>query len=223
MGNQKKNLEFLLARVFRKRNLKMSLAPRKEFLAESKKIFLEKFEKQFPSASHGRSHRGLRYSFASALMVLTMSGGAMVYANQANVGADHPLYIFKRAGENIRLQLAPQNQKPLLNSEFAERRVSEIKEIKEKDDSAEEESIEKLNTDFDSQLNKAFEKFEEESNNGNISQTDRSKFCRSVFRIIKEHDEALSGYPGLLGQKNHSLFNKNCAQIKKVQKQNEAD
>ena len=211
MDNWKKNLNFLFNRLFRKHGLKSFLMPRKEFLEKSRRLFLEKFEEQFPDAYIHKSRHTLRYSFASALTLLTMSGGAMVYANQTNVSPDHPLYIFKRAGESIQLQLAPKDQKPLLNSEFAQRRASEIEEITTKDENAEKASVEKLNNDFNNQLGKAFDKFKEADQDGDIDQSDVAKFCQSISKAITAHAEAVSNYPQYSDDsKATALFDATC-------------
>lgn len=105
----------------------------KEFKERNKVIFLSAFESKFPGRS--MPSPGFRYfmrgaAFGAAL-VLVLTAGA-TYADQKNVGATSVLYPLKRTSETIKVALTSESQKEELHLELANRRLEEIKEIREK-------------------------------------------------------------------------------------------
>lgn len=111
------------------------LSPPKEFLPRLRRIFLTEFNLRF-----GREHysvRGIKLFItkivASFILFFGLAGGLVAYADSANVNPNHPLYPLKRYGESVRLAFAKAVDKPVLLAGFAHRRLKEIKNIEEFD------------------------------------------------------------------------------------------
>lgn len=118
-----------------RRILKYYFEPRKDFLKESKILFIQKLKNEGIVTKKEFIRiplytRVFRYSLASILLILMLGGGSIIFAEKQNVNPDHPLYEFKKLGESIQIKLAAEEEKPLLHKEFAERRLEEIKQLK---------------------------------------------------------------------------------------------
>lgn len=75
--------------------------------------------------------RGARSGFVILGALVVLNGGATVFAEAANVPPDHPLYRFKRAGEELQVMAAPMKTKLALHHKFARRRLEEIKAMQQ--------------------------------------------------------------------------------------------
>lgn len=163
--------------------LKKYFEPRREFLKESKFLFLQKVNQKDIKLTKGRvsifplfpSFRALAYVFASLLIIFIMSAGAIALAEKQNVSPDNPLYKLKRFGEQAQVQLAPEEKKTELHQKFAKRRLEEIKQIKyeiqkandnkkdqEKLIEKQQKTIEELNEDFRKDISFVIETIETE-------------------------------------------------------------
>lgn len=113
--------------------LKKLYAPNKKFKSEAKKAFLRAFKVEY-GVKKIQLSLVLGYLFkgvTSAVVAIVLLTGAAVYADQKNVGPESIFYPLKRAQESLRLIFVNASEKPQLHLEFAERRLGEIKQIKE--------------------------------------------------------------------------------------------
>lgn len=118
-----KHIKSILAR----RRLAKSYKPRKEFVENTRDIFLKAAHAQF-------GHQHVRYSsvrpFARGLAVgiatMLLIGSVTTYADQSNVSPASMLYPLKRANETVRLSFTDQERKPAYHAELAERRLDEF-------------------------------------------------------------------------------------------------
>ncbi|PIR44402.1 hypothetical protein COV23_00015 [Candidatus Wolfebacteria bacterium CG10_big_fil_rev_8_21_14_0_10_31_9] len=153
----------------KKEYLKSIFEPRKEFLNNSRPLFLNEVSKKYGASFRqpikiNATNLVFRYAIGVVAMLLFIASGASVYANQTDVDSQSPLYPFKKLNENIQLTLAPKDKKTDLYEKFAERRVKEINSLvaKKSEKNSEEIKIrkEKLKEDFKNKINKI-----EEQNN----------------------------------------------------------
>lgn len=128
-----------------RRVLRRYFEPRKDFLEESRLLFIQKLKdheivtkKEFIRIPYIRV---LKYALASILLISMLGGGSIILAEKQNVGPDSPLYEFKKLGESIQVQLAPEEERPLLHKEFAERRLEELKQLKVELQEKQQESV----------------------------------------------------------------------------------
>ena len=194
---KKSILLFLIKRRFRR-----LFKAGKKFRSKSKQLFLSEFEKKFPpiNSESGRMyHRHVfRYGLFSFLALLFLSASAFVYADQKNVGADHPLYGIKILGETIQLTFSPEKNKSDLNYKFAQRRLQEIREVKEKEQDSiekEEKKIDKLSDEFDDSIDDALDKIDKiEDNPGSISNPEarKNELCDSISQAINDYKQTIS-------------------------------
>lgn len=114
------------------------IKPDKKFLEKTKFIYLQSFKQNFPAAPESRSaFRHFSIGLASGIALMLIISGSAVYADQTNVGADNPLYPMKRAYESVNLKLSAETQKPLLQMEFANRRLHELEDLAQKNSNGE--------------------------------------------------------------------------------------
>jgi hypothetical protein len=207
--------KYFLLFLLKKRFCRMCRITEK-FKCQGKQLFLSEFEKNFSAVDFGnirQHHRHvLRYSLLSVFSFLLVSASAFVYADQANIGPDQPLYKLKILGETIQLTVSPPNQKAELNYKFAQRRLEEIKdlELKQQNDAAkEQEKINQLSDDFDDHINKALDADSKVEN----SVQGKSKLCDSISQTIDEYNK--TSVSKKEDKKNLPGFQKNCVESEK--------
>jgi len=216
--------------------LRKEFSPRPEFLAYCRAIFLEKVAQKIPDGqiklAGGFSFtKFARYSLTSFFVLLFFGSGAVVYADATNVSYNHPLYNFKRVAETVRLKLAPSEQVAALRTEFAERRVQEIKII------TTQEPIEKITENIkkdvqirvDSQIQEHQQKMVnlrnglkqqvssvvEEIEAKKAKNASAADLCDSMSRIMKEDEEIDKEEAKKMHEENWSRFKKNCGEVMK--------
>lgn len=118
-----------------RRLLKRVFDPRRGFLERSRVAFLGEVAKRriAPFGPQVRWRmagiKSIRAVAIFAAVALLGTSGLVAFADSQNVRATHPLYPFKRLGEQVRLHITPQPDKHLLHEEFAKRRAQEVREI----------------------------------------------------------------------------------------------
>lgn len=130
-----KGIRDTIKEVQYRKMLKHLFEPRKEFLERSRGVFLDEVAKRrvAPLAPQIRWRsigvKSLQYMVVFAIVALVGTSGLVAFADSQNVEATHPLYQFKRIGEQVRLTIAPKQSKHLLHEEFAKRRAEEVRQI----------------------------------------------------------------------------------------------
>lgn len=176
----------------------------KEFEAKSRQLFLAEFEKKFPNASLANAsafHRHiLRYSLLSFFAFFLLSVSAFVYADQANLDPNQPLYKLKILGETIQLTFSPESKKAELNYEFAQKRLEEIKNLQQKEQVSaknDEDKINQLSSEFDDNIVQALDRVDKVEN-GNKADANtapagkKKKLCDSISQAIADYDRTTS-------------------------------
>lgn len=202
MDRLAKKLKWLKFRLLLKSYGKME----RDSFAHAKKVFLGEFDKKFPgwtAGEHQIRKRALRYALVFALIFLIINGSTIVFADQADVNADSPLYVFKRAGENIQLRLASPEQEPVLRYKFAKRRLTEINSISD-NDADKDDRVQKLSDDFHAQLNNALDRLDDQTFSSSKNKV--ATLCASASEIIDEYDKMRPEAP-----ENLSMYKKHCA------------
>lgn len=123
--------------------IKRFFEPRKEFIEETRILFISRIGKEKVNAFFVFKPF-FKYAFATALIVIFLSSGLVIYADSANVGATNPLYGFKKTGENVRIAVAPKGRKAMVCHQIAQRRIEEMDDFK----NANEKVIKSLNQDY---------------------------------------------------------------------------
>lgn len=103
-------------------------APSAEAQSASRRALLHRAQQLRDEASPSRPWSSLPrfiFSFVSVLVVILI-GGAALLPTSANAIPGDALYPLKRAGESMRLLLAPQSEKGQLRLQFEEERNSEV-------------------------------------------------------------------------------------------------
>ncbi|MFA5098911.1 MAG: DUF5667 domain-containing protein [Candidatus Paceibacterota bacterium] len=124
------------------------LKANKDFLEKTKSVYMVSFRNKFPGAQKSRySYRPFALGFAGVISLMLVVSSSAVYADQTNAGIDSLLYPMKRAYESVSLTVASTDEKPLLQLEFAGRRLKEIESIAQNnpDPSKETKLLEDLN------------------------------------------------------------------------------
>ncbi|HVO28488.1 MAG TPA: DUF5667 domain-containing protein [Candidatus Paceibacterota bacterium] len=111
-----------------------AIAPRKEFIKETRIAFLAVFGAAHPGAR--ARFTAMARSFIAGGAIVALFAGMSVYADTTNVAADSPLYPLKRLGESVQLAVAPASQKAQLQATFAARRAAEISALAAKNPSS---------------------------------------------------------------------------------------
>lgn len=111
--------------------------PNSEFKNRSKAAFLAAYNSKFPPRHPKISifHYLIRGAAFGLSMVVILTAGA-TYANQQNVAVDSLLYPLKRSAELAKILFTDKEKEPEVHLEFAERRLAEIKAIREKNPSS---------------------------------------------------------------------------------------
>ena len=173
--------------------LKKYTKPSKEFSNESRSLFISELKKRgviAPATAHFWSvpapfKRALSYSFASLILLSSLTGGAVVYAEKQDVAFNHPLYPMKRLGENIQVKLAPADKKPTIQDEIARKRLTEIKQlVVEK-----EEKINLINSRKAEEVEQAVEKIDQEINRVTTENPEEIKQAEEQKKKIVEQIE----------------------------------
>lgn len=125
----------------------------------------------------------LRYAMLVIVFMLMLHGGAVVLADSENVALTHPLYPYKRLGEDLRLSIAPVASRAALRSKFAERRLEEMQEAKKK--TMKRQKLEVLNNDFKREVNAALASADTVQG---ISTSTRMSLCGALQGLIRERD-----------------------------------
>lgn len=115
-------------------NLKKLYQPKPEFKEKTRLLFLSAVCEKFgvfrvgPSFAFKYFIRGA----ASGVAFMIILTAAATYADQKNVSPENVLYPLKRSHESIKAVFTSDNEKPAFHLELAERRLEEIKTIREK-------------------------------------------------------------------------------------------
>jgi len=207
-----------------KKSLRNYFEPGEDFLCEIKKLFLDKIapEESTKKARHSWFNlpEVLKYSLASFFGLIFLGSGAAVYADKTNVDYSHPLYNFKRVAEAMRVNLAPEEQLPILHNELAQRRLDEVKKIEaadilvttttetviNADIKKHQEIITKLRNDMRQEVNTVISEIEEK----HVQEISAHKLCDSVSDIIKEDEKRGDGEVKEIHMKNWARLEKNC-------------
>jgi len=133
--------------------------PNKEFKERNKIIFLSAFISKFPGAKQPAP--SFRYfirgaAFGAALVVILTAGAT--YADQKNVSATNILYPLKRTSEAVKVALTSEANKTEIHLELAERRLEELKTVREKNQKT--PKIESLSRDLASEIRESIFKIE---------------------------------------------------------------
>lgn len=162
--------------------LRKRFSPDPEFLARARGDFLSRLAGSSGVAAAAKRGFGvvLKYTL-TFVIILGLNGGLVAFADGQNVPPTHPLYPFKRLGEDIALTFASPQSKPYLHKQFAERRLEEIKEVSAASSTAASQIVDTLDSDFKTEVNKAFESAEK-----NDVKIDTLSFCSSFGTMISE-------------------------------------
>ena len=164
------------------RLLRKRFSPDPEFLARARGDFLSRLAglSGIAVAAKRGFSLALKYTIAFVI-ILGLNGGLVAFADGQNVPPTHPLYPFKRLGEDITLTFASPQSKPYLHKQFAERRLEEIKEVAAASSTAADRMVNTLDGDFKTEVNEAFESAEK-----NDVKIDTLSFCSSFGTMISE-------------------------------------
>lgn len=140
-------------------NIKKFYKPDKAFLERTRHAYLLHYRSRFPHAVRVISGFGyfIRGAAVGASFIFVLSSVA-AYADGQNVGPTSLLYPLKRTYESVDLLLANEAKKPELHVQFAERRLSEIEEIRE--ERPESPKIKNLTADFAKEIQHTLSAFE---------------------------------------------------------------
>lgn len=157
------------------------MKPDKRFLDRARADFLGALAASRGAVVLARKgfNKFFKYSLVFAVIV-ALNGALVAFAEGSNVSPTHPLYSFKRLGENVTLVLAPAAKRPYLHQKFAERRLEEMKEMLSAS-STNGTVVRDLDDDFKSEVNEAFESAEK-----NDVPIDTLSFCSSFGGMIDE-------------------------------------
>jgi hypothetical protein len=189
----RQNLNFMLWRFEAWRCFRRAGKQSDAAILKSKQLFLEYFSAAFP-VTEGLERRmtfrrrALIYGFSSFSLLLATSGGAIVFADQKNVSATHPLYGLKRTSENIRLALSSAQKRTELESAFAERRLDEIQKIQTdsvNENAARATLIKKLDADFENHIDAALERIDDSP--ASTAQAAKNASCQNITQAIERH------------------------------------
>lgn len=145
------------------KKLKRFFEPRKEFIEETRVLFLSKIERVENKDSSSLKFINLftfkpvlRYSLVALFIIIFLSGGLVIYADSNNVGASSPFYRFKKTGEKVRLMMAPKDRRPMIDHQIAQRRIEEMHGFKDIDD----HMIEVLSNEYKNEINLSLDKMD---------------------------------------------------------------
>ena len=200
----REKLRYRIYRLLIKRYTK----PRKEFLENTRALFIDRMRAHTSLVTNTDSHRiynnktKFSYSALTLLLFLLLNGGVILFAEEQNVDAEHPLYPFKRASEKIQIRLSKPEKKILLYEKFARRRLEELKQLKIRKNS---EKIKKINKNLNTQLSLAIKVLR----NGKVKKEKISVLCDSLFDIIKKQKEIIPEKPTIEASMKEECNSKN--------------
>ena len=166
-----------------------------------------------------------------------MGSGAAVYADKQNVGYESPFYLLKRVAETARITLTPVEQVPSLHTEFAQRRLDELKAIQTEapapvapapavtqtaqnndkmavEIKAEAQKREAKMTELKNQMRQEVDDVISEIETKQIKKLNAANLCHSVSSIIKEDAKINQNETKEEGQRNRIVrFEKNCGEF----------
>lgn len=229
LKSTKNYLRFQRARRQLKGALKKDLRPRPEFFRAARKNFLVELEKEKLDGKENRrparpAGHAWRFALVAIFLAFLVGGGVMALADEPGVGPGHWLYPIKRAGENIQLALASDQQKPFLHYQLAENRLDEIKILNDQISRAQtasenqnssgaansssgsvdkkQKELGSLNQEFDAQIDAALKKIDQiddkadnqDSNLSDSAKRTEKSLCQSIAATIKERNSVLSDF-----------------------------
>jgi hypothetical protein len=112
-----------------KRSLRRGLSPSREEVEKAHALFMAEIEKRFPLSEQHSSSGWFHYALAALAGIFILNGGAVIYADTADVAATHPLYTYKRVAEEVKVRTATSAKRPEVEIKIAERRIKEMKFI----------------------------------------------------------------------------------------------
>ncbi len=115
-------------------DIKKLSKPNPEFKEKTKILFLSAVREEFGETKNSPS-LAFRYFIrgaASGVALMLILGTAATYADQKNVGPENILYPLKRTQEAVKVAFTKEEEKSEFHLELAERRLNEIKEIRNK-------------------------------------------------------------------------------------------
>jgi len=229
-------MDFFRKKIWQRRlcaKLRKECQPRPEFLESCRASFIKKLCERFPMEAEAPRRfiygHAFRYGTASVLGLMFLGSGAAVYADKTNVNSSHPLYGLKRVAETVRLTLAPVSQSPILHTQFAARRLQEIKAInlapppanlpsgiKTTDElmdgkmkvqiSKQNQKMAELRTQMRQEIDSAISEIEQKQ----VGKTSAKNVCVSVSQIMKEDEQADGEEVKAMYLENWAKVNKNC-------------
>ncbi len=114
------------------RDLRRSFSATPEDMNGARNLFMAHVRSEFPFSNPQQRFSWKMYTtFAVIALFIGLNGGALIYADSANVPVEHPLYSYKRIAEDVRGFTSTPSQKIKLETQLAERRIQEIKKIEE--------------------------------------------------------------------------------------------
>ncbi len=162
----------------------------KDFLERTKLIYMENFRNKFPETQISRrSFRPFALGFAGGVSLMLIISSTAVYADQKDVGADSILYPMKRAYESISLTVASNAEKPLLQLEFAGRRLNEIENIAKESPKKSKEKETELFKDLENSISDSMLAFNGEKENARQTVELSASSTPSAFSAVQEENQ----------------------------------
>lgn len=201
-------INFLKQRKY-KALVRKHFEPGKDFSKKSKALFTAKLQEKYGTKNFIYK-RAYSYVLTAFLGLFILGGGAAAFAEKENVNPDHPLYTLKRLAENIQVKVAAKEKKPVLHNKFAQRRLEEVKTVKE------EKTIQKLNNDFHEEVGAILKEIKAEEDEKKEQDISIKDLCETVSQRLKEHDKIMPN-----GKEQWSEYKEKCQEINKEQKSND--
>jgi len=197
--------------------------PSEDFLNACKDSFVNKICQKIPAAEAKKLSVAvpvLKYGLGTLFSLVFIGSGAAVFADKTNVEYSHPLYSLKRVVEAVRIELAPVEQLAVLHTEFAQRRLDEVKKIEaadilvattteaviNADIKKHQETVTKLRNQMREEVSSVISGIEEKR----VQKTSVQKLCDSVSNIMKEDEKRGDGEEKEIHMKNWARLEKNC-------------
>ena len=140
-------------------NFKKLYKSRSEFKERNRAVFLSAYKTKYPSAVNVSPafRYFIRGAVFGAAMVVVLTAGA-TYADQKNVGVSSVLYPLKKTSEAVKVVFTSGQAKEELHLELAERRLEEIKSVREK--TPENPKINSLSKELETEIQNSILKIE---------------------------------------------------------------
>ena len=181
-----------------------SIEPDEAWMAEKKGRLMERFSVYgvkndiFVSSQDvyaRQSKFDLRHLFPSGMAVSLTSLAVLLTGGMVTLGASQSslpgesLYSVKRAGEQMALAVASDQDKPRLEIELAGKRLEELAQISQKSsDSDQHQKVEQLVSEYQSKVSSASDHLQQLSGTG----ADKDKVA-SVAKVVTQQSEKYSG------------------------------